>query len=86
MQSYSGSYELKELNLVFKIWVEDGELFGQSENRPGPRATMQATGNDHFITKEDEDAEVTFVRDANGKIVAMDVKQRGMVKTAQKIR
>ena len=86
LQSYSGSYDLKELNLVFRIWVEDGELFGQSENRAGPRATMEATGNDHFIIKEDEDAEISFVRDASGKIIAMDVKQRGTVKTAKKIK
>jgi hypothetical protein len=86
LREYAGSYELKEPGLIFRVWEENGGLYGQSENRPGPRSTFLATGDDHFIDELDNDTECTFGRDGKGTVDRMVVEQMGMKLTAFKIK
>jgi CubicO group peptidase (beta-lactamase class C family) len=86
LQEYAGSYELKGMGLIFRIWEENGALYGQSENRPGPRSTLLATGDDHFIDERDNDTGCTFGRDEKGRVDRMVVEQMGRKVEAKKIK
>jgi CubicO group peptidase (beta-lactamase class C family) len=86
LRQYVGSYELKQMGLVFRVWEENGRLYGQSENRPGPRSTLLSTGDDHFIDERDNDTGCTFGRDGQGKVDRMVIEQMGMKREALKIK
>jgi hypothetical protein len=80
LQTYAGMYEFPQIGLNFRIWVEDGALFVQSANRPGPRTTLLPTGNDHFVSHEGGDVECWFDVNA-GKLTFT---QRGKTFTGQR--
>lgn len=80
LQTYTGVYEFPQIGLNFRLWVEDGMLYGQSANRPGGRSTLQPVGNDHFVTQEDGDVECWIDRNAG----TLTFTQRGRTFTGKK--
>lgn len=81
LQTYAGLYEFPEIGLTFRLWVEDGVLYGQGANHPGPRSTLQSVDGDHFVTREDGDVECWIDRQAG----TLTVRQRGRTLTGKKI-
>jgi len=77
LQTYTGLYQFPQIGLTFRLWVEDGMLYGQSANRPGQRSTLQPVGNDHFVTQEDGDVECWIDRKAG----TLTFTQRGSRRT-----
>jgi CubicO group peptidase (beta-lactamase class C family) len=82
LKLYIGEYELMP-NLVITITVEDGKLMGQPT---GQSKTELLAENENKFYVEPADADVSFVKDASGKITALTLTQRGNTNQAKKIK
>ncbi|HEV2479814.1 MAG TPA: serine hydrolase domain-containing protein [Puia sp.] len=94
LQTYAGLYDFPQIGLTFRLWVEDGMLYGQSANRPGARSILRPVGDDHFVTQEDGDVECWIDRKAGTRrttgaplsCAPVRLPQRGRTFTGKKIK
>ena len=63
LDAYTGEYELMP-GLVFTVSLESGKLFGGAK---GNRSELRMTGEDRFAA-DNANVQVTFVKDADGKV------------------
>ena len=82
MKTYVGEYELAP-NFVIAITVEDGKLKGQPTGQG--KADLFALSENKFYV-EAADAEVVFVKDTTGKVMSLNLTQRGQTREAKKIK
>jgi hypothetical protein len=75
LEDYNGDYPLTP-NFALRVFSTDAKLFVQGTNqRPIEVASVE---KDIFVA-ESVGAEITFERDAGGKVIALTLKQRGQV-------
>lgn len=72
LEQYAGQYSLGAANFVFV--VKDGQLFAQLATQPS--FAVYPSGKDQFFYKV-VDAQLSFERDAAGKVVAVVLHQNG---------
>ena len=82
MGRYVGRYELTPA-FALDISLKDGALFAQGTGQPAFRLWPE-TEVDFFI--KEVDAQVTFVRDAQGVVTALVLHQGGQDQRAPKVR
>ena len=82
LKAYVGDYELMP-NFVIAITVENGKLQGQPTGQS--KSELLAENENKFYV-EAADADVTFVKDASGKVNALKLTQRGRTQEAKKIK
>jgi CubicO group peptidase (beta-lactamase class C family) len=82
LKAYVGDYELNP-NFVIAITVEDGKLQGQPTGQS--KSELLAENENKFYV-EAADADVSFVKDASGKVTALKLTQRGRTQEAKKIK
>jgi len=80
--SYAGEYELGP-NFIVTITNENGKLMGQPTNQP--KAELFPTSDTEFFLKL-VDAQVTFVKDEQGKVTKLILHQNGRNMEAKKVR
>jgi CubicO group peptidase (beta-lactamase class C family) len=80
--SYAGEYELGP-NFIVTITNENGKLMGQPTNQP--KAELFPTSDTEFFLKI-VDAQVTFVKDEQGKVTKLILHQNGRNMEAKKVR
>ncbi|HSG38222.1 MAG TPA: DUF3471 domain-containing protein, partial [Thermoanaerobaculia bacterium] len=81
-EDYIGEYELQP-GFVLTISREGSQLWGQATGQP--RVELFAESETTFFLKV-VDAQITFVRDASGKVTALILDQGGQKREAKKIR
>ena len=82
LRLYIGDYELMP-NFVITISIENGKLMGQPT---GQGKTELLAENENKFYVEPADADVSFVKDASGKVTALKLTQRGRTQEAKKIK
>ena len=82
LKAYVGDYELMP-NFVIAITLEEGTLKGQPTGQT--KSDLLAEDENKFYV-ESADAEVSFVKDASGKVTALKLIQRGNTREAKKIK
>jgi len=80
-ESYVGKYELAP-GVVFDIALQDGQLTAQLTGQQ--RFPIYAKSQTEFFYKV-VDAQITFVKDKDGKVTALVLHQLGLDQTAKKI-
>jgi|SRR5688500_18633430 len=82
LKAYVGDYELRP-NFIVVITLEDGKLKGQPTGQ-GKTELHPENANKFYV--EEADADVSFVKDASGKVTALKLTQRGSTHEAKKIK
>ena len=82
LKAYVGDYELAP-NFVIAITVEEGKLMGQPTGQS--KIELFAENENKFYV-EPADADVSFVKDASGKVTALKLTQGGRTQEAKKIK
>ena len=82
LESYVGQYQVAP-NVVITFTVENGKLTGQLNGQP--KFSLFPESETKFFSK-DVNAQITFARDANGKITGLTLRQGGSDVPAQKIK
>lgn len=87
LEKYVGTYEIAEMNLKAKMRIDNGLLVVQPERdgHPGPPSVMLAIDERHFYDRRDEETEIAFDIDKEGKVLGVNILQQGMAKYAKKI-
>jgi tetratricopeptide (TPR) repeat protein len=80
--AYAGDYELAP-NFVLTISNEDGKLMGQAPGQP--KAELFPTSETEFFLKV-VDAQITFVKNGDGKVTQLILHQNGRNMDAKKIK
>ena len=80
--AYAGDYELAP-NFVLTITSEGGKLFGQAIGQG--KIELEPVSETQFVVPVIK-AEVSFEKDAEGKIIALILKQGGQVINGKKIK
>jgi hypothetical protein len=80
LETYVGVYQLAP-NFVITITREGSSLYGQATGQPRFRLFAE-TPTEFFL--KDVDAQVTFEKDASGKVTRMILHQNGMNVPGQK--
>ena len=80
--AFAGDYELAP-NFIITISNEDGKLMGQATGQP--KNELYASSETEFFLKV-VDAQITFVKDAQGKVTQLILHQGGRDMPAKKIR
>ncbi len=75
LEDYNGNYPLAP-NFALRVFSTGAKLFVQGTNQ-GP-IEVASVEKDIFVA-ESVGAEITFERDASGKVMALTLKQRGQV-------
>jgi CubicO group peptidase (beta-lactamase class C family) len=72
LAAYAGQYEINQANAqgVVTISVENGALYLQAPPLGGRKLALYALADDRFFMLE-EDAEISFVKDARGNVTAL---------------
>jgi len=73
LKEYEGTYDLAP-NFSLKMTVENGKLMGEATGQP--KVEMFAEKQDHFFLKI-VDAQITFVRGNDGKVISLVLHQGG---------
>jgi len=81
-EAYAGDYELSP-NFTITVTLEDGRLMGQPTGQP--KAELYPSSATEFFLKV-VDAQVTFVKDEQGKVTQLILHQGGRNMPAKKIR
>lgn len=81
-EAYAGEYELAP-NFIVTVTVEDGKLLAQPTGQP--KSELYPTSATEFFLKV-VDAQVTFVKDEQGKVTQLVLHQNGRNMAAKKIR
>jgi len=81
LESYVGKYELAP-GVVFDITLQDGQLTAQLTGQP--RFPIYAKSQTEFFYKV-VDAQITFLKDEQGKATALVLHQFGIDRTARKL-
>jgi len=86
LKKYSGTYTIEEMNLTIDVSVNNGTLIAQPyrDDHAGPTSVIFATDKTHFYDANDDELEVTFDIDNNGKVNGMRILQMGITKFAKK--
>jgi CubicO group peptidase (beta-lactamase class C family) len=82
LAGYVGMYQLAP-TFAIEVTLKDGALFGQPTNQPVFRFWPE-TQNDFFL--KEVDAQITFVRDAQGKVTGLVLHQGGQDMRGTKVR
>jgi hypothetical protein len=82
LQSYVGTYEL-QANFLLEVSVNDGSLYVHPTAQPTFRLTPTAE-TEFYLTEVD--AEITFVRDPQGKVTQLVLHQNGQNMAAKKVK
>lgn len=88
LSSYTGTYTIDEINLTIDVSVGNDILIAQPyrDGHPGPTSFLHPLSNTQFYDERDDELEVTFDVDNNGKINGMRILQMGITKYAKKIK
>lgn len=88
LKKYTGTYEIEEMHLTVEITVNNGQLIAQPYRgaNPGPPSAMLATDEKHFYDERDQETEIAFDINSEGKVLGVNILQRGMAKYAKKIK
>jgi CubicO group peptidase (beta-lactamase class C family) len=88
LQQYLGTYEIEEMHLTIEVSVNNGIFIAQPsrDGHPGPTSVLLYMGGNRFYDQRDEEVEVSFDKDDNGKIKGMTILQMGIKKYAAKIK
>jgi D-alanyl-D-alanine-carboxypeptidase/D-alanyl-D-alanine-endopeptidase len=81
LESYVGKYELAP-GVVFDIALQDGQLTAQLTGQP--RFPIYAKSQTEFFYKV-VDAQITFLKDGQGKVTALVLHQFGIDQTARRL-
>lgn len=84
LNRYTGSYKLVGKELIVHVTLEDGALIARPEN--GPVSVMVPEDETHFFLREDEDFEVTFLIDGNGRVTGQRIRNGDRTGVSEKIR
>jgi hypothetical protein len=82
LEQYVGQYQLSP-NLIMTVTNENGKLMTQASGQP--KVEIFAESETKFFVKA-FDAQITFVKDTQGRITNMILHQRGRDTSAQKIK
>lgn len=82
LATYVGSYQLAP-GFTMEISLKDGALYGQPTDQPAVR--LWAESETEFFLKE-VDAQITFERDAQGRVTALVLHQNGQHAKGPKVR
>jgi len=88
LKKYIGTYKIDEMNLTIDITAGDDKLIAQPyrDGHPGPTSFLHPLSQTLFYDEHDEEIEVTFDKDANGKLKGVRILQMGITKYANKIK
>jgi len=88
LAKYEGTYEIAELHLTAVLFIHDGLLAvqPQRDGHPGPTSFMLATDEKRFYDRRDEETEILFDIDKDGKVLGLNLLQRGERRYAKKIK
>ncbi|MBF9239627.1 serine hydrolase [Hymenobacter sp. BT683] len=84
LRPYTGTYLIKEQDLVVDVKLENGVL--QTYPFHGPRGELAALSETRFFIREQEEFEVSFTRDAQGRVLTMILHANGRDKVGEKIK
>ena len=82
LKAYTGDYEIMP-NFVITISLENGKLMGQPT---GQGKTELLAENENKFYVEAADADVSFVKDASGKVIALKLTQAGRTMEGKKVK
>ena len=82
LERYVGQYELGP-NFIFTVTREEDRLFGQATGQQ--RLRLWAESDTDFFLKE-VDAQIKFMKDAQGAVTALTLFQGGRTMVAQRLR
>jgi hypothetical protein len=83
LEKYAGEYQLIQPNLIISITLENGKLLGQLAGQP--KFSLSPESETNFFSK-DVNAQITFVKDAQGQVTGLTLRQGGGNFSAQKIK
>jgi len=88
LKQYLGTYEIADMHLIIEMTIDKGILtaFPYRDGRRGPTSILHGLDNKHFYDQFDEELEITFTTDANGKVNGFNLLQMGIKKYAAKIK
>jgi CubicO group peptidase (beta-lactamase class C family) len=88
LKQYTGTYEIEEMHLTVEITIYNGQLIAQPYRgaNPGPTSAMLASDEKHFYDERDQETEIAFDFNKDGKVIGVNILQRGMAKYAKKIK
>lgn len=84
LQQYTGTYLMKEQNLLVEVKLENGVL--QTYPFHGPRGELVALSESRFFIREQEDFEVSFTRNEQGRVLTMTLHAKGHERVGEKIK
>jgi phage pi2 protein 07 len=84
LKLYTGTYEIKEPQLVIEVKLENGGLVAYPFH--GPKSEMAASDQTHFFDKSEEEIEIFFEKDEKGQIARMVINMHGTIRAATKIK
>jgi len=82
LEKYVGQYKI-EPNIVITVTLENGKLLGQLAGQS--KFALSAESENRFFSK-DVNAQITFVKDAQGQVTGLTLHQGGGDFPAQKIK
>ncbi|HSK71820.1 MAG TPA: serine hydrolase [Pyrinomonadaceae bacterium] len=83
LEKYVGEYQIKQPKIVIVITLENGKLLAQVAGQS--KIALSAEAEDRFFSK-DVNLLITFVKDAQGKVTGLTLRQGGGNFPAQKIK
>lgn len=88
LNRYVGTYEITDPHLTIDIFIKDGVLTAQPyhESMPGPTSVMLAIDRTRFYGRGDEETEIAFDTDSEGKTTGVTIIQQGITRYAKKIK
>jgi CubicO group peptidase (beta-lactamase class C family) len=88
LQQYLGTYEIAAMHLIVEMTINKGVLtaFPSRDGNRGPASILFGLSNNHFYDKFDEELEISFIKNENGKINGFTILQMGIKKFAAKIK
>ena len=83
LEKYAGEYKLIQPNIIISVTLENGKLLGQLAGQP--KFSLSPESETNFFSK-DVNAQITFVKDAQGQVTGLTLHQGGGNFPAQKIK
>ena len=88
LKRYTGTYEIAEIHLTVEMSINNDLLIAQpsKDGHRGPTSIMLPMNDTQFYDRRDEEIEINFDIDTNGKVRGVTILQKGMRRYAMKIK